>query len=132
MMGMVVRRGEKELIKIWQNLSKEDRHSLVMFARFLNQQKEEEDDDTTMTLEEEITLAGPVDIPAPDQENAVQALKRLKKTYPMVETDMSLLDEASRLVAKAVMGASHAAVILEMEKLFVDRYQNMQGGVAKK
>ena len=52
----------------------------------------------------------------------VDALKRLSRAYPMLETKQ-LLDKASALVAQHVMFGKPAKVVIdEIEKLFAEAY----------
>ncbi len=73
----------------------------------------------------------PLNLPKPPGETAVKALKRLKKSYPMIEADMTLLEEASRLVMKRAMGASDEEVTEELEALFANRYRLWRDGGEK-
>ena len=52
----------------------------------------------------------------------MDALKRLSRAYPMLETKQ-LLDKASALVAQHVMFGKPAKVVIdEIEKLFAEAY----------
>ncbi|MEG3640872.1 hypothetical protein [Magnetococcus sp. PR-3] len=106
----------KALLDVWTQLGSEDRHALEAFAHFLLSQRQEQEPQVEVVLE-------PLNIAAPKGESAVKALKRLKKNYPMIEADMSLLDAASQLIMERVMGGADTEIIPKMEKLFEDRYQ---------
>ena len=105
----------RQLLDVWQQLASENQRSLCQFAEFLLERQARE--------QEEVVPVEPLPIPAPDGETAVKALKRLKKSYPMIDADMTLLDEASRLVMKRAMGATDREVVVELEALFTARYQ---------
>lgn len=107
---------QKRLMSIWRSLSQSDRNTLLLFAKFLKHQAGDEED-------QEVVSQHPISLPKPPGESAVLALKRLKKSYPMIDTDMSMLDEATRLIMQKVMGAEDAVVIEQLEKLFENRYQ---------
>lgn len=65
----------------------------------------------------------PLDIPRPDQETVIAAIRRLSETYPMLDRT-PLLSEASGLMAQHVMHAIPAAqVIDELERVFQTQYQ---------
>ena len=105
------------LLEAWRNLGKAERLTLLQFARFLHAQQAEPGEKISQK---------PLDLPVPDNESAVKALKRLKKNYPMIEADMGLLDDASRLLMEKVTGTPDVEVIAKMESLFLDRYQCWQ------
>lgn len=114
-----------ELEKIGQQLSEANRDTLLKFAQFLLQQEQ------TSTPPEPPALE-PLKIPAPPHETVVQALKRLKKTYPMIEADIGLLDAASQFVMQKVLGHPDRELIRKMEKLFSDAYKQWhqtKGGI---
>lgn len=103
------------LLTAWNALDREGQRTVRLFAEFLSHQ-------TACQANEPIPQE-PRPIPKPERESAVLALKRLKKTYPMIEADFALLEEASQLILKKVMGTTDAEVIVEMEALFERRYQ---------
>ncbi|MBF0133832.1 MAG: Crp/Fnr family transcriptional regulator [Magnetococcales bacterium] len=105
-----------DMQKIWKQLSESHRGMLLRFAQFLLTQEAE---DRRLAP----TPTQPLGIPAPSGESVVQALKRLKKNYPMIDTDIPLLDAASQLVMQKVLGASDAVLIEKMEALFLSHYQ---------
>jgi hypothetical protein len=69
------------------------------------------------------------EIPRPDSESVVQAIKRLTQTYPMLEPS-SLFNETSGLMSESVLGGKPAAEVIDkLESLFQDRYQAIQSGL---
>ncbi len=115
-MLMTVDRERQRLLAAWQQLTPEDQRTVRLFAEFLGQQATALEPLPPIPQE-------PLPIPKPERESAVLALKRLKKTYPMIETDFSLLEKASQILLKKVLGTADAEVIAEMEELFEKRYQ---------
>lgn len=62
-------------------------------------------------------------IPRPEQESVVQAMKRLTKTYPMIDTE-KLLHQAGDLMGQHLMQARPAPeVIDDLEALFRQYYE---------
>lgn len=110
---------QKKLLAAWRLLEKEERRTVRLFAEFLTQQTEHNRKSTPPP-------DAPLTIPKPKKESAVFALKRLKQTYPMIEADLALLDEASQLLLKKIMGSTDEEVIDELEQLFKRRYQTWQ------
>ncbi|WP_130472248.1 Crp/Fnr family transcriptional regulator [Candidatus Magnetaquicoccus inordinatus] len=114
-MTILVDQERNRLLSAWQKLAKEEQRTVRLFAEFLAQQS------STALSQQEIPQE-PLSIPKPEHESAVLAMKRLKKSYPMIEADFSLLETASQLLLKRIMGTPDAEVIAELEELFAKRY----------
>lgn len=105
----------QDLLKIFETLDGERQRSLLDFAEFLQSRGG--------LVKKEIT--SPLDIPRPESETVVGAIKRLKQTYPMIES-MTVFSTASSLMTDhMVKGRDAIEVIEEMEKLFEESYQQM-------
>ncbi|MBF0309920.1 MAG: Crp/Fnr family transcriptional regulator [Magnetococcales bacterium] len=102
-------------MEAWRGLSPEDQRAVCLFAEFLRSKGQR--------AEPRSVPREPLSIPAPAGESAVAALKRLKATYPMIEADTGLLEEASRLLMDKVLGKPDKEVISGMEALFQRRYR---------
>ena len=108
-------RNKKSLIEIFETLDAERQASLFDFAEFLQSKGD-------LVVKE---LTEPVEIIRPDKETVVGAIKRLKETYPMIES-MKVFSSASELMTDhMVKGRDAVEVINEMEKIFEDFYQKM-------
>ena len=116
-MLLITDQEKNRLLTAWQTLGHAERHTLRLFAEFLSQQSTAQATAQQAALPQE-----PLPIPKPAKESAVLALKRLKKSYPMIEADFSLLEDASQLLLKKIMGREDAEVIVELEALFAQRY----------
>lgn len=114
---------EKELLRLFRGLAEGDRNSLLDFAGFLASRKMDD-------VPETVVPSVPLDIPRPDNESVIKAVRRLMQTYPMLGRD-KLLHETSSLVTRNVVHKDPApAVIDELELLFrrhYDAYLNTQG-----
>ena len=105
---------QKQLAELFERLPEAEQKSLLDFAEFLAER------------------AGPVasphpqeplDIPRPEEENVVAAMKRLRETYPMIDTS-KLLHEASSLMGEHMMqGRPAPEVIDDLEQLFLKHYE---------
>jgi len=105
-------KSSQDLIDLYQALDDSRKKSLSDFADFLYAQAEP-------VLKE---VQAPDDIPRPEQETVVGAIKRLKATYHMIGS-MSVFSEASALMTDhMVKGRDVVEVIDEMEVLFEDAY----------
>ncbi|MEO5366766.1 MAG: hypothetical protein H7831_10510 [Magnetococcus sp. WYHC-3] len=108
------------VLRLWEGLDDTNRRTWLAFGEFLRQRQGRGDHPASA----DDASQRPLDIPRPAEETTVAALKRLKRTYPMVDTDRGLLDEASRLVMRRVLGEEDRDVIDAMEALFAQRYRS--------
>ncbi|MBF0454794.1 MAG: hypothetical protein HQL72_08270 [Magnetococcales bacterium] len=108
---------KKRFLEAWRQLGKAEKETLIHFAEFLLSRQSGKEAPVSST---------PLGLPRPSSESAVKGLKRLKKNYPMIDADMGLLDEASRLLMEKVYGTPDSEVIDKLEALFSARYQNWQ------
>lgn len=107
----------EKLLGIWRKLGGEDRHALLSFARFLLSQGAGEGGGEPLEAVEPVLLPRP-----PGPESAVQALKRLKRSYPMLEADQHFLVAAAGILQERVMGAPDGEVVARLEAFFAERY----------
>lgn len=115
---------EQKLLKLYRALADDDRHGLIAFAEFLEQRRVQaghEAGDAPMMVE-------PQEIPRPDTETVIAAIRRLVATYPMLNRD-ELLHETSELMTAHVMqGRTADAVIDELEVVFRRKYESVESG----
>jgi hypothetical protein len=115
---------EQNLLELYRSLADEDRHGLVAFAEFLQQRRQQAGDGS----EGETLAAEPMDIPRPESETVIAAIRRLSATYPMLNRD-ELLHETSELMSAHVMqGRSANAVIDELEVVFRRKFESVESG----
>ena len=100
--------GRQRLQKLYAALNGDGRHALLEYAEFL----------AARQVPGPEMLEPPRDLPRPDGESVIAALKRLRATYPMLDST-PLLDAAATLVTAHVLhGRSAVEVIDELETLF--------------
>lgn len=109
---------EKKLLSIYRKLDQQSQTSLFDFAEFLL--------DRTAKSVPQIT--DPPESPTPEtpseNESVIAAIKRLQRSYKMLDTS-SLFNEASGLMsAHMVQGRPADEVIAELEVLFDSNYQS--------
>lgn len=105
----------KSLIKIFETLDSDRQKSLFDFAEFLQAKG-------NLVAKE---IAPPTEIPRPEGETVVGAIKRLKQTYPMIDS-MAVFSSASELMTEhMVKGRDAEEVIDEMELIFEKSYSKM-------
>ena len=70
-------------------------------------------------------ITAPLDIPRPEKESVVKAIKRLGATYPMVDR-AKMLNETSVLMTQHVISGRDAVeVIDELEVMFRKQYERL-------
>ena len=105
---------EGRLAEIYDRLPEAERKSLLDFAEFLAERAGDPEPEVAQQ---------PLDIPRPEEENVVAAMKRLRETYPMIDHG-KLLHECSGLMAEHMMqGRPAPEVIDELEQLFQKHYE---------
>jgi hypothetical protein len=105
-------KGEGKLLDLFEQLTSEQQDKLIAFAEFL-----------TGGAQEGPAAAEPVAIPRPAAETVTMAIRRLRKSYPMLDR-RRLMGEASQLLAQhALQGRPSAAVIDDLEALFSRQFE---------
>jgi len=108
-------RSVRHLVRIYRALNPVDRSALIAFAEFLAARAPEEEGRPARVL-------APEPISRPAQETVVAAIKRLSRSYHMLDR-AELLNETSSLMASHALGGKDAdAVIDEIEALFARHY----------
>lgn len=109
-------RGEKQLLDFFEQLAPEQQDGLIAFAEFLG----------GSVPNAAGTTSEPVAIPRPDGERVTRAVRRLVRTYPMLDR-RRLMAEASQFMAQHVLqGRPAVEVIDELERMFTRHYQLMR------
>ena len=107
----------QRLVKIFNGLNQQQQNSLLDFAEYLQQQCLTEE--TQQGQEKHV----PLDSPRPENENVVNAIKRLRASYFMLNAD-DLLNESSTLMAQFMLHGRQAdEVIDDLEKVFQNYYK---------
>ncbi len=114
---------QRRLLRLYRGLDTESRRTLLNFAECLAQR-------AGGAHASDATAQPPVSEPAleerPARESVVAAIKRLRRGYPMLDSD-TMLQETSALMAQHVLqGRDAASVIDELEALFAARYASLQ------
>ncbi len=115
---------EKRLLEILGRLNETQIATLIDFAEFLADRPASA---AAMGASEPATpvVLQPVDIPRPEKESVVKAIKRLAVTYPMVDR-AKMLNETSTLMTQHIMQGRDAAVVIdELEIMFRVSYEKI-------
>ena len=106
-------RGEGALLVLFEQLAPEQQEKLIAFAEFLNGRAPDPG----------AAVADPVALPRVPGETVTLAIRRLIRTYPMLDR-RKLMAEASHLMAQhALEGREAAEVIDELEVVFARHYE---------
>jgi len=109
------RDGEQRLVVLYQALSPADRSTLLAFGEFLAARDAKHTPKTP-------GLPEPVPIPRPQEESLVAAIKRLSRSYYMLDPGTMLNDTSTLMGAHILQGRPAAEVIDELETLFARCY----------
>ena len=113
---------EKRLQEILDRLDATQIASLIDFADFLASRAGSA---TGLPETTEPAVHLPADIPRPEKESVVKAIKRLAATYPMVDR-AKMLNETSTLMTQHIMqGRDAVEVIDELETMFRASYEKL-------
>ena len=105
------RKEEGKLLDIFDQLTSEQQDKLIAFAEFLAAGAADE------------TAAEPLAIPRPATETVTMAIRRLVRTFPMLDR-RPLMAEASQFMAQhALHGRPTSEVVDELERLFARHYR---------
>ncbi|MFV1997563.1 MAG: Crp/Fnr family transcriptional regulator [Acidiferrobacterales bacterium] len=111
---MVAKKDEEKLLKLIRRLPGEQVKILIEYAQFL---------DSKHGIEPE--LQTPQNIPRPQEERVIAAIKRLRSNYPMLDPTR-LLTETSELMSQHLtQGRDATEVIDDLEKAFQSHYESL-------
>jgi hypothetical protein len=119
------RDGERRLARFYRSLEPVDRDALLAFAEFLASRGAANSQVAQAPLE-------PERIPRPRQESVVGAIKRLSRTYFMLDPSTMLNDTSSLMGAHVLQGRPASDVIDELESLFARCYERYREGQERK
>jgi hypothetical protein len=104
---------ERRLLRAARSLDHADREALIAFADFLASRRSNA----------RAEVAEPTHEPRPTKESVVGAIKRLRRSYPMLDS-ADLLDETSTAMSAHLMqGVAASEVIDRLEALFDTHYR---------
>jgi hypothetical protein len=118
-----MRPGQKELLDLFEQLGAAQRETLLAFAGFLVARQ---GNLPAVPPAAPVVIPPPEPIERPAAESIVAALKRLARTYPMLDKS-EMLGATSDLVATSIMqGGDTVPVIDELEEIFATHYRQLQ------
>lgn len=120
---------EQQLIRIFRRLDAADRATLYAFGEFLAQRGGAVvAPPPAPAAAEPGAIPDPEPIERPASETVVGALKRLSRTYPMLDKSL-MLSATSDLVAKHILQGTEAAGAIDaLEEIFREHYRQLSQG----
>ena len=117
--------GQQQLTDFFRQLTASDQLTLIAFAEFLVGRSTP---GVVAVNREPVVIPEPEAIERPAGESVVGALKRLSKTYHMLDKT-EMLGATSDLVASNIMqGTDPVVVIDQLEDIFRSLYENIGSG----
>ncbi len=116
---------ETRLLELFADLAPADRDSLLAFAEFLQARRLSPGSPMMAAAPptKKVERPKPLDMPRPEKEAVVAALKRLTSTYPMLDKSKLLSDTSGLVTAHIMQGRPQIEVIDELEAIFTRHYQ---------
>ncbi|MFN3397262.1 MAG: hypothetical protein ACK4ZS_01865 [Sulfurimicrobium sp.] len=127
-MAMLIRGGislsplEKRALHLFRALSDEQQQTVSAFMEFLSARG---------TLSPPPQAAQPVNLPRPEKESVIKAIKRLRATYPMLDQNKLFHETSGHMTAHLMHGKPAAEAIDELEAMFARHYQRYCDELAK-
>ncbi len=119
---------QEKLLGVFEKLSPADRDTATSFAEFLLSRSGSGVTVSPSPPAARVAIPEPEPIPRPAEERVVAAVKRLSKTYFMLDKS-KMLGATSDLVTQHILqGREAAEVIDELEQVFSDQYQQLKEG----
>ena len=114
---------EDRLLEVLSALNPDNRDSLLSFAEFLLSRQPAAHGKHLQTPSAK--LEPPLDIPRPQQESVVGAIRRLRETYPMVPRK-AVFERSSTLMTRHIIEGTDATIVIdELEALFLSEYDKL-------
>lgn len=102
----------ERLLGLFETLDKGGQQALLDYALFLQQRY----------LLKPAVSAEPLPIERPDGESVIASIKRLRETYPMLDTESLLHDTSQFMMQHVMQGREAQDVIDDLEDYFAARY----------
>ncbi|MDH3935292.1 MAG: Crp/Fnr family transcriptional regulator [Gammaproteobacteria bacterium] len=116
---------EQQLTEFFRQLTGADQLTLLAFAEFLAARSSA---GSIAVSTGPLVVPEPEAIERPPRESVVAALKRLSKTYPMLDKT-EMLGATSDLVATSIMQRTDAVMVVdELEEIFRSHYEKLKSG----
>lgn len=112
--GVSLSPSEKRALYLFRSLSDEQQHTVSAFMEFLSARG---------THSPSVKPQQPLELPRPEQESVVKAVKRLRATYPMLDQNKLFHETSEHMTGHLMHGKSAVEAIDELEAMFARHYQ---------
>nr|VFK42281.1 MAG: hypothetical protein BECKTC1821E_GA0114239_101810 [Candidatus Kentron sp. TC]VFK49181.1 MAG: hypothetical protein BECKTC1821D_GA0114238_10713 [Candidatus Kentron sp. TC]VFK56159.1 MAG: hypothetical protein BECKTC1821F_GA0114240_100937 [Candidatus Kentron sp. TC] len=110
----------KELLRLFARLPDDEKRTLLAFAEFLAVRLDSE------TASQDGAIPEPILTPSPENETVIAAIRRLSKSYPMLDK-ATMLNETSSLMAEHVLrGRPAPEIIRKLDAAFQRHYEKLK------
>ena len=113
---------EQQLVDLFRQLGAADQATLLSFAEFLGSKSSA----AAPVRKTPVEIPPPEKVERPANETVVGVLKRLAKTYPMLDKSEMLRATSELVTAHIMQGREAANVIDELEEIFSSHYEKMK------
>ena len=110
-------KAQRQLVKWFSQLDENRQQQLLDFAEFLVSKAPLVAEQSGDAVEK------PLIIPRPENESVIAAIKRLSKSYSMLNKDDMLYETSDLMTSHVVKGRPAEEVIDELETLFISHYE---------
>lgn len=118
---------ERRLLRAFRALGAGSRENLLAFAEFLQDRGDRPGaGDGGAEGNPDNPMPAPSLEPRPAEESVVAAIKRLRRSYPMLDGGTMLHETSALMAAHVLQGREAQAVIDELETLFATRYEALR------
>ncbi|MGA7180596.1 MAG: hypothetical protein WBX11_13560 [Thiobacillaceae bacterium] len=112
--------GARRLLDHFRRLSEARQVMLLEFAEYLANKED--------ASPKENVSAVPLDIPRPQSESVIKAVRRLRETYPMLDQNKIFSDVSAQMTKHVMHGIPAVEIIDELEVIFLRHYETHTGG----
>ncbi len=111
---------ERNLLDLFRGLDEAQQRSLLDYAGYLAERE----------APRKAEVPQPLDIPRPEHESVIKAIKRLRGQYPMLEASRLINVTSEQMTRHMIHGISAEEVIDELEKVFRAHYDALVKNLA--
>ena len=110
----------RKLLDCFRRLSADRQAALLDYAQYLAEKEQNSPHRSVPTT--------PVEIPRPESESVIKAVRRLRETYPMLDQNRVFTDVSSLMTRHVMHGVAAVDIIDELEIIFRRHYETHIGG----
>lgn len=122
--GGTLPKDKRSLLSCYSSLTEVGQENLLAYAEFLVQREACSGESSSAQSQGVEEL--PVEIPRPEKESVVSAIKRLSNNYSTLDRSVILTETSSLMTAHIMHGRKANEVIDELEELFKKAYEQQE------